>query len=433
VPFVAAGLATVGFADRLLATPPVNTSRPRSPLIAARPVEPPLKFVESFNHPDLTGVSFVALSSDGKVCLTNGGRQKTVTTLFVQRGNNGIIAINSKSRVGELTLLQLDRSNGRLTYIEGRPVQRFDIEPLVAKSRDGRFLVVSSKSDPAILNFAAPVSSNVEQIQVLDSFSELAGFTGIELSFDGRNAYLASNFLTNANDRTPSARRGCIRVFERLRDDRLEWAQSFRVENGCLDHAEALYCHPGGKTLFACCPETDQLVVCSRDPKSGCLKLREILANGANGIRCLEGINAVDCSPDGQFIYTVAGYERGDGAIGVFRLLPTGQMELVQQFLHGDPGLDGFFGGHSIVVSPDGRCVYATATLLNTIACFERDPLNGRLHSLGCIHHRKNGALIPHPTGLAVHPNNRFVYVACHYPGSIAVFEDTSRPHHAPQ
>ena len=151
--------------------------------------------------------------------------------------------------------------------------------------------------------------------------------------------------------------------------------------------------------------------------------------NGSQRIRCLEGINSVDVSSDGRFLYTVAGYQRGQGAVGVFEIHSTGKIELLQQFLYRDPGLERFFGGHSIAVSPDGRRVYATATLLRAIACFEREPASGRLRLLDCIHDSViDRVKLPDPTGLAVHPNNRFVYVACQTPGSIAIFENTSLP-----
>jgi len=331
-----------------------------------------------------------------------------------------------------LNLLDVDQTTGHLVYLRQSPFKEFPAEQLIAKSRDGHFFVLVSKATPTIVTLGTADGTKLEQIQTLDSFPELAGFTGVALSPDGRNAYLASNFVTNGSDQSAPVRLGSIRVFESQQGSRLALGQTFRGENACLDHVAGLFCHPDGQTLLACCPETHQLVVCSRDPKFGYLKLRKILTNGTYGIRCLEGINAVDFSPDGHFVYTVAGYERGNGAIGVFRVLPNGSIELIQQFLYRDPGLEGFFGGHSIVVSPDGHRVYATATLLSTIACFKREPTNGFLRPLGCINNRKNGVSIPYPTGLAVHPNNRFVYVACHYPGSIAVFEDTSRARDVP-
>ena len=110
------------------------------------------------------------------------------------------------------------------------------------------------------------------------------------------------------------------------------------------------------------------------DPDSGRLNVRQILVNGSHGIRCLEGINSADVSSDGRFLYTVAGYQLGTGAVGVFEIRSTGKIELIQQFLYRDPGLERFNGGHSIVVSPDGRRVYATATMLRAIACFEARP-----------------------------------------------------------
>jgi 6-phosphogluconolactonase (cycloisomerase 2 family) len=83
-----------------------------------------------------------------------------------------------------------------------------------------------------------------------------------------------------------------------------------------------------------------------------------------------------------------------------------------------------FLGGHSLAVSPDGRRVYATATFAGRIACFDRDPATGRLHAQGSVEHLQPGQRISGPMGLAVHPNSRFVYVACNLDGSIAIFKN---------
>jgi hypothetical protein len=63
-----------------------------------------------------------------------------------------------------------------------------------------------------------------------------------------------------------------------------------------------------------------------------------------------------------------------------------------------------------------------TATFAGRMACFDRDPANGCLHARGSVEHLPLGQRISGPLGLAVHPNNRFVYAACNLDGSIAIF-----------
>ena len=97
---------------------------------------------------------------------------------------------------------------------------------------------------------------------------------------------------------------------------------------------------------------------------------------------------------------------------------------MIEQVLNGEQGLERFLGGHSIAVSPDGRHVYATATFCGRIACFDRDPASGRLCGRGPVDHLQLGQRIFGPMGLAVHPNGRFVYVACALKGSITIFKN---------
>jgi len=387
--------------------------------------------IGTFQNGYLNHVGFVTMSRDGKFCFTDGAWQNETTMILQKNGGNNTERTYRPLRIN---LFRSDPRSGKLTRFMSMSAQPLGSDAVLAKSRDGRFLVAASNSYPAVLNVLTALALQDTELLPPEYFPELPGFTGVALSPDGRHAYFASTGPSQPNNRSTSAHHGRIRIFERGKDGTLkDSSTTYHDLNGSLDHVAALACAPDGRTLFACCPKSSQLVVFRRDPNSGQLNERETLSNGSHGISCLAGVNAVDMSPDSRFLYTVAGYEQGKGAVGVFEIHPAGAIELLQQFLYRDPGLEHFFGGHSIVVSSDGRRVYATATILSAIACFERELASGRLHLLGCIHHsRKDGILFPDPTGLAVHPNNRFVYVACRTPGSIAIFENTSLPADAP-
>lgn len=98
-------------------------------------------------------------------------------------------------------------------------------------------------------------------------------------------------------------------------------------------------------------------------------------------------------------------------------------LKFVDSFKHGP-----FGGVTQVFITPGGRtclcdAVYATATFSGRIACFDRDAATGRLCPRGSVEHLRPGQRILGPMGLAVHPNSRFVYIACSLEGSIAIFE----------
>jgi hypothetical protein len=399
-----------------------STNELRQPVVAIRPLaaDPPLEFVDSCKRQSFGGITQVFITPDGKTCLSDAGAE--VTTWTVVGGKAPIVTGHDEFLRVNTSLC--DPSTGRLernAWFQHKSVAR---PTCMAMSANGRFLVAVSKRKPEIMRLGIPIPTVVWDFEPspTQQFPNVAGFTAAALSPNGRFAYFASFELSKTADKPAPVRVGGIQIFARPGREQLQPCATFHGENNCLDDVASLYCTADGQRLFACCSRRNALVVCDREAKTGLLKLRQVITNGADGVRCLAGINNVAATPDGQFLYTVAGYETGTGAVGVFRIRPDGDLSLVQQLLNGEQGLERFLGGHSIAVSPDGRHVYATATFAGRIACFDRDPASGRLRVRGSVEHLEPGRRILGPMGLAIHPNSRFVYVACALEGSIAIF-----------
>ena len=102
---------------------------------------------------------------------------------------------------------------------------------------------------------------------------------------------------------------------------------------------------------------------------------------GANQI---EGQFGVNSSPDGKFLYVCSGRFSGNDAVSVFRVTDERKLVPIQAIVNREEGLT-FVGGNEAIVSPDGRNVYATATVSGTIVCFARDPQTGRLRLIQSI------------------------------------------------
>jgi WD40 repeat protein len=397
-----------------------NEFRQPVPAIRAEAADPPLTFVDSFKHGLLGGITKVFITPDGKRCLSDASVE--ITTWVQAAGKPPLIT--GRDETLRVNVCRCDSSTGRLgrpDWFQHKTIAR---ETCMALFADGRYLVAVSKRKPQFMTLHIPLPTVVSDADPSRArqVPHVAGFTAVALAPDGQHAYFASFDLSSTGDKPAPVRVGAIQIFVRQGDDPLQPCATFRGEHNCVEGVASLYCTPDGHRLVACCPRKNRIVVCDREPKTGLLKLRQVITNGTDAIRCIAGINHVDASRDGQFLYTVAGYETGTGAVGVFRIQPSGDVSFVQQILNGEPGLEHFLGGHSIAVSPDGRRVYATATFAGRIGCFDRDPATGRLHARGSVEHLQPGQRISGPMGLAVHPNSRFVYVACNLDGSIAIF-----------
>src|SRR5947209_10638231 len=213
--------------------------------------------------------------------------------------------------------------------------------------------------------------------------------------------------------------------------------------NAGLLNADAIAVSPDAKNVYAATYDSGSVVGFARDPSSG--KLTELACFQENvpaGSPCytgrvFRGSDGIAVSPDNSSLYV--GSSRRDAisellasdassggapatsAASVFETPPP------NNFL-ADPciataGLDGacdrgaaMRGINSLVVSPDGRNVYASATRSGAIAVFTRDS-SGKLTQTGCLMHNAPDGLCGHakllsaPGHLAISADGRNLYV----------------------
>jgi 6-phosphogluconolactonase (cycloisomerase 2 family) len=123
-------------------------------------------------------------------------------------------------------------------------------------------------------------------------------------------------------------------------------------------------------------------------------------------------------------VYLSCGRFRGDNAICVFKLGEDGNLSLVQELVNGTAELRGYLGGNEILVSRDGRNVYAVASRSNSLASFQRDRESGKLTQMQALIHETEGVgPLQIVSGLAISPDGKYVYAAAEGDGAISIFE----------
>lgn len=180
-----------------------------------------------------------------------------------------------------------------------------------------------------------------------------------------------------------------------------------------------------------------------------CTEIATVKTTTGSGLDLVDGVAV---SHDGRFAYTTSGVNGGDSTVMAFARDPlsgslsfsscvTGSTEMnadnpgLCTFLPGappnptmsSPALDDPLG---IAISPNDRFVYVTQDF--ALSTFRRDPGSGALSFLGCltalsgneapcVHTKKD--VIDDPRGLLVAPDGRSLYLAVQHGGSVATFD----------
>ncbi|WP_392530626.1 beta-propeller fold lactonase family protein [Nostoc sp. C117] len=189
-----------------------------------------------------------------------------------------------------------------------------------------------------------------------------------------------------------------------------------------LGGAYSVTVSPDGKFLYAAGSTDSAVAVFQRDTTTGQLTFVEVQKDNTNGVDGLGGANSVTVSPDGKFLYA-SGYD--DSAVGVFqRDTTTGQLTFVEVEKNGTNGVDGLGGTASVTVSPDGKFLYASGSTDSAVAVFQRDTTTGQLTFVEVQKDNTNGVDgLGGANSLIVSPDGKFLYAAGYDDSALAVFQ----------
>lgn len=287
----------------------------------------------------------------------------------------------------------------------------------IAMSPDGAHLYVAAPTDNAVSVFAVAPNGALGFVEVeMDEVGGVSGLgfaTDVAVSPDGAHVYAAG-----ALDDT-------IAIFAR---DAGTGALTFvgAVADGgaggpALDNPAGVVVSPDGGHVFAVALVDDSVVSFARDAGTGALTFVE--AEVDDETRALQGPTDLALSPDGAQLYVVNFAEGGDSLLTFAVDAETGALDLIDSEVQNVGGVDGLTGASAVVVSPDGRHVYATGSLSDTISTFERSAIDGSTTYVSTLTDGVAGVDgLNGPAGVTITPDGGYVLVAAANDGGIGIF-----------
>jgi len=154
-------------------------------------------------------------------------------------------------------------------------------------------------------------------------------------------------------------------------------------------------------------------------PPEPALEIVDMVAEGWDDVTGIDGAMDIALSPDGRNAYVT-----GVDSLAVFaRDAGTGSLSFVEAHYDGLGDVDGLNGGYSVVVSQDGRHVYATGEWDDAVAAFAREMATGSLTFVEVL----RDAALDSATGLAISLDGSHVYVAS-WGGTVSTYRGNSLP-----
>lgn len=342
-------------------------------------------------------------------------------SVYVSPDGENVYATGSYDN--SVVVFNRNTSSGRISYVESHVDDMNGLDGLsgattVAGKPDGSTIYVVGSNENAIATFNRNSSSGALTFQNkiedgVAGVSDMLYPINIVISPDGDNMY-TSSFNGNA-----------VVSFEinatsgMLSFDGTQVAAPGKV-NG-LTGAEDMAISADNEHVYIAGNDDDALGVFLRDPIDGSLEFVESIKDGVNGINTLNGVNGVSVSPDGKSVYVTAFWEH---TVTVFkRSTSTGQLTYQENHRDGISGVDGLNGSNNIMVSADGKNVYASSFWEHGLAVFSRDESSGALTFQQVLKNGTGGVDgIIRPSSIIESPDQKHIYVTGAFSNAIAIF-----------
>jgi DNA-binding beta-propeller fold protein YncE len=163
---------------------------------------------------------------------------------------------------------------------------------------------------------------------------------------------------------------------------------------GAFVGSHAVAVSPDGHNVYVAAANANAIVAFTRDPRTGALTQPDGAAgcialgavDGCAPATGLDGPNAVVVSPDGRAVYATA--RDSNSVVAFARDLTTGALTQVGCASSSDAvctPVGSLGGADTVAISPDGTSVYVGAFASNAVVVFTRNAVTGTLAQTGCL------------------------------------------------
>jgi DNA-binding beta-propeller fold protein YncE len=212
-------------------------------------------------------------------------------------------------------------------------------------------------------------------------------------------------------------------VLSRLEEDR-------DVEAGGsaqgLDLAHSVAASPDNENVYATGLDDDAVVTFEREGSGALTRVEEDRDPSSGGsAEGLDGAEGVDVSPDGKHVYVTS---VNDSAVVTFKRKGSGKLKRVEMDQDPSEGgnAEGLHRANTVTVSPDGKHVYVTASMDDSVVTFKRNKKKGKLKRVEEDRDPSSGGSAEGLDGAvdsAVSPDGENVYVAGADDSAIVTFD----------
>ncbi len=288
----------------------------------------------------------------------------------------------------------------------------------VAATPDGKHLYATGTTDDSVTVFAIdPTSGALTASSVVvdnaGGVDGIDGAAGVVVSPDGRHVYVVGISDSSIAAFTRNPETGALSFVEREQHGKNGVQEFLGPRIAAIS--------PDGKHIYTSVYLSDAVTWFSRDAASGALSFGGFVKDGVAGVDGLDGAYSVAVSPDGKHVYAAG---LNDDSLVVFsRNATTGALTFASRVQDGVAGVDGLDAVASVVVSPDGRHVYASSATDSAVAVFTRDAATG---ALGFVERKRdnegNTLRLDGPYYVAISGDGRYVLATSSTENALNVF-----------